>query len=180
MTYTNLGNFSAEVLAVGAAGSESPITATPAEINAACDISARIVNITGSSVTIVAATHANRILTLNKSDGLAITMLAASGTGNRYEFIVGTTVASSAITIIGLTNAATYVGQIVSNDDGSASTCINWAATAGDNLVTLNGSTQGGIKGDRFIFTDIGTNLYHILGTTESSGTEATPFSTAS
>lgn len=42
MTYTNFTNLSAEVLAIGVNGSEVPITATPAEINKACDDSARV------------------------------------------------------------------------------------------------------------------------------------------
>ena len=46
MTYTNFTNLSAEVLAIGVNGSEVPITATPAEINKACDDSARVQELT--------------------------------------------------------------------------------------------------------------------------------------
>lgn len=48
MTYTNFTDLSAETLAIGAHGSEVPITASPAEINKACDDSAKVQELTES------------------------------------------------------------------------------------------------------------------------------------
>jgi hypothetical protein len=155
----------------------SLVTATAAEINSICDASARVVDVTTPTLAIASATHAGRILAVDEATGCDLTLPAATGTGDVYTIILVTTVGSNTSTIL-VTGNDTFIGQIISSADDAASTAICWAATAGDNTITLDGSTTGGIAGDSFTITDVATDTWHIVGFTESTGTEATPFST--
>ena len=70
------------------------------------------------------------------------------------------TVGASTITI------ATDVSGVVFLSDQSA-----------NDLVTMNGTTSGGLPGTRVRFTDVGTDLWEVSGHVKASGAETTPFS---
>ena len=70
------------------------VNATASEINAVADVSARIVNTTGN-LTLTAASHGDRIVTVDKADGAALVLPAASGSGNRYKVIITTAITSN-------------------------------------------------------------------------------------
>jgi len=89
MTYTNFTNLSAEVLAVGAHGSEVPITATPAEINKACDDSARVQELTESG----AVTTGVQSVELNHAT-VVVAATIADSTNHQGLFVVKDTSAS--------------------------------------------------------------------------------------
>ena len=40
----------------------------------------------------------------------------------------------------------------------------------------MDGSTQGGLVGDKVVFTDVGTNLWQVNVWGAATGTEASPF----
>ncbi len=152
------------------------ITASAAEINAAADVSGRIVNCAAATLGLSAATHGDRIVTLNKADGQAITVPAATGSGVKFTLILGTTVTSVGTTIT-LTGNDTYVGNaVLINDSAAAST---YAAGASDEVITLDGSTKGGIKGATIELIDIAADVWYARVISSATGTEATPFSSA-
>jgi hypothetical protein len=152
------------------------VTATAAEINAVCDASAKIVNATASTLTVTAATHNGKIITLNRAAGIAVTLPAASGSGNIYEFIIGTTVTSNSTTIKVANSSDLMIGRsmIVSDDPA---TCKGFIPAGTDDTITFNGTTTGGYIGDHVIIKDVATNTFHAEVFGKATGTEATPFS---
>ena len=152
------------------------LTATGVEINRACDVSARIVNLTAATLSVTTALHDGKIITINKADGSAITLPAATGSGSIFKFFVGTTVTSSAVTIKVADGSDVMFGQAVMAIDGG--TTNNFFLTAADSdTISLNGSTTGGYKGDYIELIDVAENTYRVLMTCKATGTEATPFS---
>lgn len=140
-----------------------------------------VVNVTASTLAVDANLHAGRTITLNRAAGTAVTLPAASGSGDRYEFLIGTTVASNTTTIKVANATDTMVGTATLAQD-SADTVVQFDATAGtDDTITFNGGTTGGIIGARVTARDIKLNgtdavwLVDVFGT--ATGTEATPFS---
>ena len=60
------------------------------------------INCTASTLTVTAATHANKTITLNRAGGIAVDLPAATGTGATYTFIVGTTFTTAGtISVVG-------------------------------------------------------------------------------
>lgn len=136
-----------------------------------------VVDVTTATVTITAATHANRIVTFNRAGGITATLPAATGTGNRYRFIVGTTFTSSGI--IQVANATDVMtGNAVIFQDGG-DTMVGFEAGSTADTITLNGTTTGGLKGADVEVIDIAANLYFVMVRSAATGTEATPFSAA-
>ena len=155
------------------------ISATAAEINAVTDKSGSVVNVTGASVSLTAATHGERLVTVDKADGCAVTLPAAAGTGNKYTVIIGTTITSNSTTIKAANASDSFYGLAFGVDtDAEGASGYTWNADSGDDTVTLNGGATGGIAGDSFTFTDFAANKWHVHGEiTQSGGSEATPFS---
>lgn len=149
------------------------VIATGSEINSVCDASTRLVNVTGATVTLSAATHGNKVVTLNRAGGVAVTLPAASGTGVKYTLYVGTTftsdgtvkVANASDTMVGGVGIATDIAGVTVQAGGT------------DDTITLNGGTTGGVVGSVVHLIDIATNLWLVEGQLVSTGTEADPFS---
>lgn len=169
--FTVAGTINATTLQVGAVA----LTATPAEINRAADVSARIVNVTTTPLAISEASHDGKIVTLNKADGLAITLPAATGSGLKTTFIVGTTVTSVGTTVA-VTGNDMFTGTAIVAQD-SADTAVMFETAANSNRITLNGTTTGGIKGDMVELIDIAADLWFVNIISSATSSEASPFS---
>lgn len=138
-----------------------------------------IVNATAATLAVKATTHAGKTITLNRAGGIAVTLPAATGSGDEYEFIVGTTFTSPAT--IKVANATdTMVGSAVLAQD-AANTVVQFAASGTDDTITFDGSTTGGLLGATVKLRDIkldGTTAKWLVDVvSEATGTEATPFS---
>lgn len=138
-----------------------------------------IVNATAATLTIKPQTHAGKTITLNRAGGIAVTLPAAVGLGDEYEFIVGTTFTSSAT--IKVANATdTMVGSAVLSQDGAA-TVVSFDASGTDDTITFDGSTTGGLLGATVKLRDVkldGTTAkWFVQVYSTATGTEATPFS---
>ena len=135
----------------------------------------RIVNVTAAAVSIQPEMHANKTITLNRAAGITATLPPASGSGDRYKFIVATSVTSNA-DIVKVANAADVMcGNAVLFQDGGDAV-VGFAAGATADTINMDGSTQGGLKGAVIELEDIAANLWHVRMTSDASGTEATPF----
>lgn len=149
--------------------------ATMSEINRICDASTRVVNITTTPLAIVEATHEGKTITLNKADGIAVTLPAATGSGDRLKFVIGTTITSVGITIkVTGNDIMTGVAQMVTD---TAGVMIGFGTAADSDTITLNGTTTGGIKGQVVFLEDIATDLWQVFTAGTTTGTSATPFS---
>ena len=135
-----------------------------------------LVDCTASTLTITNATHAGRIVTLNRAAGIAVTLPIATGTGARFQFFIGTAITSNTTTIKVPDANGTMAGDAFMFQDGG-DTMVGFEAGATADTVTLNGSTTGGLKGDFIELFDVGANQWYVRCTLSGTGTEATPFS---
>ena len=133
------------------------------------------VAVTASTVTLASGTHSNRVTTLSRAAGIAVTLPAATGTGAWYDLIVITTVTSNSTTIT-CAGSDTLQGQAyVLSDDAAAVLAYDAAGTA--TVITLNGTTKGGYVGHRIKLVDIASGKWFVMSIGKATGTEATPFS---
>lgn len=130
-----------------------------------------------ANVTLTQKDHAGRALVFNSADGDTVTLPAATGTGDIYIFVIGTTVTSNN-DIIQVANATDIIqGVIVMATDTGG---ITVPAGSADDTITMNGTTKGGVIGGLIVLQDAASGLWAILaGQLPTSGAEATPFSAA-
>ena len=173
-------NFKATVQALFETYNLGGLTATDDEINRAADVSTRIVALAAAAtnLTVTPASHEGKIVTLNSATGQAITLPAASGSGSRYEFIFTTSVASGNTVIAVANTSDAMTGYCLHAADGG-DTAVMFETTAATDTITLNGTSTGGVKGNKVSISDIAANLFHVQVFGSATGTEATPFSAA-
>lgn len=141
------------------------------------------VSVTTATVTITADVHGGKTIVLSRAGGITATLPAATGTGVKFRFVVGTTFTGSGIVqvasgtdyMIGLANVA---------QDGGDTTLMFETANTGTvatetDTVTLNGTTTGGYKGAVIEVEDIATAVWAVHVRSAATGVEASPFSAA-
>lgn len=138
------------------------------------DQTSRIVDCTASTLTVDKLTHEGKIITLNRAAGIAVTLPAATGIGSKYTFFIGTTVTSNSITITRAGSDTIFGTAFIAQDAGD--TVVAFEA-AGSSVITLNGTTTGGVKGMKIELTDVASATWHVRIGGSATGTEATPFS---
>lgn len=130
-------------------------------------------------VTITAATtlsrnrHAGAVVNVNNTTGFAITLPAATGTGDVYTLFYVATIASGSGTVV-RAGSDVIIGGVGLSTDIAGSAMIAGSTTA---TITLNGSTTGGVVGTWLRFTDAITGKWLLEGFVCCTSTEATPFS---
>jgi hypothetical protein len=134
-----------------------------------------IVTVADATVTITDDAHVGQRVVFNRAAGVTATLPAATGSGNRYEFIGA--IDATGNQIIQVTGDDTMAGVAYLGNDSAGASCFYTAATS--DTITLDGSTTGGLKGWRVICDDIAADTWAVLVMSEASGTEATPFSAA-
>lgn len=136
-----------------------------------------LVNVTASSITLSPDIHAGRVVTLNRAAGIAVTMPAATGTGDVYRLYIGTTISSNTTTITA-GGSDTYVGQLeASTTTGATTNGFAEALGGSDHIITMNGTTTGGIVGSFVELRDIASAVWLVSGALVGSGTLATSVS---
>jgi hypothetical protein len=133
--------------------------------------------ITAATVAITADAHLGQRVMLARAAGVTATLPPATGSGNRYEFIVSVTPTSNAHVIRVTGNDVMFGLAQVAQDAGDTSVMFETAADS--DTITLNGSTTGGLKGARITLDDVAADSWAVLVVTAGTGTEATPFSAA-
>lgn len=136
-------------------------------------------NVIGATQALNASTHgAPAIVTVNRAAGSTLTLPAAYGSGTEFDIVVGTTITSNNL-IVQVANASDVMtGHCVMLQD-AGDTVAGYETAADSDTITMNGSTKGGIKGDRIRLKDIATNLWQVQILCAGTGTEVTPFSAA-
>ena len=150
-----------------------------------------VVSLTADT-SLTVATHAGRILTTNDADGKftlpAITSGSSSAVagandynvlsnlGCTYTFWVQTLATDMDILTDGTDK---FYGAVFIGIDSEA-TGETFAANASSNdVMTMNGTTTGGIVGSFVQFTAIASAAYYVTGSLIGSGSIATPFADA-
>jgi hypothetical protein len=158
---------------------ETEITATGAEINRACDASTRVITVATTPLAITELAHDGKVIVLTKTDGQAVTLPAATGSGTKLHFILGATVASVGTTINTSALDEVLIGNALQLADGGE-TVGAYEAAATTNGIAFNGSTTGGLKGDSVELIDIAAKTWFVRIVSAATDSEATPFVTRS
>ena len=148
--------------------------------------SSSVVSLTADTTLTVEA-HAGKILTTNDADGKFTlpTIVATSPSdptdpnqlnnlGATYFFVVETAATDMDILTDGTDK---FVGGLYTGkDDASGKVFISGAS---NDVITMNGSTKGGLAGSIVKVTAIADNKYAVEGIILGSGTIVTPFADA-
>ena len=134
-----------------------------------------IVTVTTATVSITDEGYVGQRIVMNRAAGITATLPAATGSGNRYEFIGA--VDASGDQIIQVTGNDTMAGVAYLGNDSAGASCFYTADTS--DTITLDGSTTGGLKGWRVVCDDIAADTWAVMVMSEASDTEASPFSAA-
>lgn len=146
-------------------------------ISVPADLDLSPVSITSATQTIDRDTYAGKTILLNRAAGITVTLPAASGSGDVYNFVLQTAVTSNS-TIIKVANATDVIsGLCVQGSDGGAGAVLAWQTAATSDTITFNGSTTGGLKGDKVVLEDVASGLWSVSIASAATGIEATPFS---
>lgn len=137
-----------------------------------------IVSQTAATLTLTKLDHDGKIIVLDRAAGITVTLPAATGTGAIYRFFTKTTVTSNNH-IIQVADATDTMDGTVWMAQDAADTVVAFEAAAADDTLTMNGSTKGGLIGDRIDLIDIATDVWSVQAWLQGTGTEATPFSAA-
>jgi hypothetical protein len=116
------------------------------------------------------------LVVINAAAGLTVTLPASDGGNARYRFLLGTTVTSNNVIIKVANTVDAMIGQSSMVSDDPA-TVKGFIAAAGDDTITLNGSTKGGFAGDQIEITDFVRGTFAVRITGKQTGAEATMFS---
>ncbi len=147
---------------------------------------ANVVSLTADTTLTVDA-HAGKILTCNDADGkFTLPSIVATAPGNdedpnqtnnlgaTFTFVVETAATDMDILTDGTDK---FVGGLYTGvTDATGKTFISGAS---NDVITLNGSTKGGLAGSIITVTAIGSAKYAVEGITLGSGTLVTPFADA-
>jgi len=157
------------------------ITASAAEINALDVSSSNVVDCTAATLTVTAALHAGKIVTLNRAAGVTVTLPAATATGNIYRFVIGTAASSNANIIETSATSEHMTGSLRGvDDDAEGATGYQWNSETSDDTITMDGTATGGKVGDTITIIDYEATNFTVDGhITQSGASEATPFSAA-
>jgi hypothetical protein len=134
--------------------------------------------VTASTLTVTQSNHAFRTIGLDRAAGIAVTLPAATGTGDTYNFVIKTTVGSNTTTIK-VANATDVMNGSVAffNDTGTAGLAKCWAAVDNDDTISFNGTTTGGYAGTVIRCRDYAAGFWSCQVMGRQSGSIATPFS---
>lgn len=117
------------------------------------------------------------VVLLDRAAGTTIT-LPAPKVGLRFTFIAPVSVTSNNYKIITDAGTTFLLGQVnVFVAAGTAKYFLGDGSTTV--AVTMNGTTTGGLAGTQLSFTCINATTWNVDGSSEGSGTVATPFATS-
>lgn len=125
-----------------------------------------------ATLAVNADAHVGIRIILHRAAGITATLPPATGSGNRYEFIVRTSVTSNQYRI---DTAGTDKIAGLANMRASAAAAFA-ADPASNGRINLNGGTTGGLVGTRVVLDDVAAGLWSAEVNAVGSGTAATPF----
>jgi hypothetical protein len=150
--------------------------ATGAEIAGAAP---GVVNTTATLLTITAASHAGKVVTISGTP-FAVTLPQATGTGNVYRFQINvtTTATTSVIKVANATDIFQGAVHVITSATTTnvAAIVAAFRTTATDDAIVFNGTTLGGLPGDWVEIYDVKTGFFQVVARTTATGAYATPF----
>ncbi len=128
-----------------------------------------------SATTLSPVTYGDREILVDSAAGIAITLPTATGSGQRYNLNIVTTITSLTTTVV-TTSPDKLVGTVYQTKTDNTFLTYIFNGT-GHTTLTLNGTTKGGLVGDRIQLTDIKANVWQCLVYEHASGAVASPVS---
>lgn len=133
----------------------------------------------GATLALTPAQNGSTIL-LNQASGSVVTLPAATGSGNRYRFIVTVTTTSAKDAILAASVADFIQGYVIGENAGTTKAFTSTASTNHSLQMPFAGTQpSGGFIGDQFDLQDIAANLWQATGMYQAGVTPTTPFSAA-
>lgn len=133
-----------------------------------------VVPVTTATLAVNDDAHVGQRLIFDRAAGITATLPPATGSGNRYEIIVATSVTSNQYRIDA--TGTDKIGGFASVRGSAAAQFI--ADASANNRINMNGTTTGGLIGTRIVLDDIKAGLWSASVISAGSGTAATPFAT--
>jgi len=154
------------------------VTATAAEINRACDSSAKVVTTTSTALSLTVTQHANRIVLINTDSTVAntFTLPAATGSGEKFE-LVNNIAQTQGTVVIAANGTDVMSGICIALDSTAAADAMCFLTSATSDKVTFNLTTTGGLGQDTVEAWDVAANTWRVKVIINGSGSLATPFS---
>lgn len=119
-----------------------------------------------------------RLFPLNLPAGQAGTLPYATGKGSVYRiFIAGSITGSTTIAVQAGNNPKTGAQDGIYGMAQLTGSAIGQFAASNNHTITMNGSTQGGLKGSYLELEDALPGVWRVNGLLLGSGTTVTPFS---
>ncbi len=131
----------------------------------------------GSTITLSKAEHDGRIILFDTAGGSVITLPAATGLGTHFTCIVSVTVTSATHQIVTDSDSDEFIGHVYQVDSDTSDAIAAYPGIAADNfdVISMNGTTTGGLLGDWIELVDVSTGNWAIKMFTNGNGTVATP-----
>ena len=136
------------------------------------DLTPTLSTITDVAITAAAGTE----YIVNDANGGAMTLPAAAS-GIRIIILIGTTITSNTITITAQSGDLLKGNAFLEKTDGANNKTMFSPDGTDDLIITLNGSTKGGLVGDRIELVGISATEWRVRAILSHTGTAATPFS---
>lgn len=156
----------------------APIRRFASALKAAAFIHSAPVTI-DATASVTRSANAGRTNLLSAAAGLTVTLPAATGSGSKYRFVVGTAAASGDY-VIKVANATdVFCGGVLVNDIGdSSSATSDFQRTAStSDTITLAYATGGGKVGDFIEVEDIASGFFAVTGVIQGVSDPGTVFS---
>lgn len=155
----------------------SPVITGTITTSAVVNGPAPVAQAAGTTLALTAALHAGKTVYVTDTDGMAFTLPAATGSGNKYKLHFGATAAGNmVISVVGNDSMA---GIAYIHDEDTAAVSAFRASGDADQM-TINGTTKGGLIGDTVEFEDVAADKWGVRAflSCPAGSNPATPFAT--
>lgn len=137
--------------------------ATSTEVARTCDVSARLVSVGGTALSLTEASHDGKIIKLDHTAAAStVTLPDATGSGAVFTLIV--TAVNTNNHLVKVPDASNLLKGSVNILDNDSNAQTAYAASGTDDTLTLNGTTTGGQIGDWIELVDIAADTWAIRG----------------
>lgn len=164
-----------DYLAVYQASSNTHVKMTGSQVTGG---NAAVVAVTAgaTTLTVTQAAHGNRVIQLNNTAPIAITLPQATGTGTKYTFYVSAAATGTASTI-SVANGTDVMQGVAWMLTTGSDNVIGFKTSATSDRISINGTTQGGVAGDKIEIIDVKTGFFRVDAFLSPTGSYATGFS---
>ena len=133
-----------------------------------------------ATLAVTNALHVGRTVVLNAAAGFVTTLPAATGSGDKYRFVVGTLLTSSTLVVQVTGDDVMYGGISINNTGDTGAATVDFYPTAADSdTITLTASVGAGKIGDFIEVEDIAADVWAVHGVLQGEADPVTPFSAA-